>query len=219
MYIFNCNIAAVYYPTNSFDLKYATDPAAVTLVDGTKLEVADISKFTSVTNDTPLPGAPRNAAYLGETYTCGNALVPANLGDQSGVVDSLSAGAITARYIFLDDMVGVTTFGGRIGLSEIRFYAYQAPVAENSFTNWIGGYTLPGDQLGFGQDPDKDGLANGLENYFGTHPGEFSTGLTAGAVTRVGGNSFTFTHPHNPNEGRGDHPGQPLLPCQRRRAG
>ena len=44
------------------------------------------------------------------------------------------------------------------------------------------------------QDPDGDGIDNGVENFFGTEPGVFSQGLQAGGVS---GNQFTFTHPVN----------------------
>ena len=44
------------------------------------------------------------------------------------------------------------------------------------------------------QDPDGDGIDNGVENFFGTEPGVFSRGLVAGTVS---GN--TFTHPLNAN--------------------
>ncbi|MGB6222892.1 hypothetical protein, partial [Haloferula sp.] len=51
----------------------------------------------------------------------------------------------------------------------------------------------PGDR-DFNDDPDGDSLANGLESWFGTHPGEFNAGIvnlaTDGTVT-------TFTHPEN----------------------
>lgn len=53
----------------------------------------------------------------------------------------------------------------------------------------------PTDQ-GFDLDPDNDGLANGLEAWLGTHPGEFNVGLT-GLTTN--GNITTFTHPQNEN--------------------
>jgi hypothetical protein len=51
-------------------------------------------------------------------------------------------------------------------------------------------------EQGFGQDPDGDNLANGLEAWFGTHPGEFNPGL-AGLTTD--GATTTFTHPQNEN--------------------
>jgi hypothetical protein len=49
---------------------------------------------------------------------------------------------------------------------------------------------------GFGDDPDGDNLANGLEAWFGTHPGEFNAGLTN---ISANGTTTTFTHPQNGN--------------------
>ena len=65
----------------------------------------------------------------------------------------------------------------------------------NTFTNWIGGFAVGG-QTAFTDDPDKDGLANGIECYFGTHPGEFTSGVVPG-VMNAGAGIFTFTHPLN----------------------
>lgn len=69
-------------------------------------------------------------------------------------------------------------------------------VGVTTFTAYISDPTFglaPGEQ-GFAQEPDGDGLANGLEAWFGTHPGKADAGLanlsTDGAVT-------TFTHPSN----------------------
>jgi uncharacterized repeat protein (TIGR02543 family) len=57
-------------------------------------------------------------------------------------------------------------------------------------------YGLPPENQGFADDPDGDGLANGLEAWFGTHPGLFNAGL---AGLSRNGNTITFTHPHNEN--------------------
>ena len=86
------------------------------------------------------------------------------------------------------------SFPGLAGLSEIRFAGSLVP--NNTFATWIADPAFginPADQ-GVGDDPDGDGIANGVENFFGTHPGEFSQGLLAGTRS---GNSFTFTHPQN----------------------
>jgi hypothetical protein len=64
---------------------------------------------------------------------------------------------------------------------------------DNTFANWIAGYSVGG-QTGIGDDPDGDGNDNGVENFFGTAPDEFSQGLVSGAAD-TGAGTFTFTHP------------------------
>lgn len=67
-------------------------------------------------------------------------------------------------------------------------------VIDNTFANWIAGKTGVGGQTALADDPDGDGVPNAVENFFGTHPGEFSRGLVAGTVDGVEG-IFTFAHP------------------------
>ena len=65
-----------------------------------------------------------------------------------------------------------------------------------TFRTWISDPAFgidPGKQ-GLADDPDGDGVENGVENHFGTNPGAFSQGVVAGARS---GNTFTFTHPLN----------------------
>ena len=54
---------------------------------------------------------------------------------------------------------------------------------------------LLGGQTGFNDDPDRDGLKNGVENFFGTNPSSANIGITEIAKS---GNTITFRHPQNP---------------------
>ena len=63
----------------------------------------------------------------------------------------------------------------------------------NTFATWISGFSVNG-LNGVSDDADGDGTDNGVENFFGTAPDAFSTGLLAGTKS---GNIFTFTHPQN----------------------
>ena len=77
-----------------------------------------------------------------------------------------------------------------------RIDAAAFAIVGNNFSSWIAGYPGVGPQTGFNEDPENDGLPNGVEAWFGTHPGEFNAGITnlttAGSIT-------TFTHPRNEN--------------------
>lgn len=66
--------------------------------------------------------------------------------------------------------------------------------ALNDFSDWIDDFSLPAADQDFTDDPDGDGLENGLEAWFGTHPGQFTSGLADISST---GLTTTFTHPQN----------------------
>ena len=70
--------------------------------------------------------------------------------------------------------------------------ATQAPA--NTFNTWISNpaFGLALADQGLADDPDGDGIPNAIEAWFGTHPGQFNSGL-AHLTTR--GLTTTFTHP------------------------
>ena len=67
---------------------------------------------------------------------------------------------------------------------------------ENDFNSWISdpAFGLDPAEQGLAVDPDGDRLSNGLEAWFGTHPGLFDAGL---ADLANNGTTTTFTHPRN----------------------
>ncbi|WP_052572718.1 hypothetical protein [Haloferula sp. BvORR071] len=61
----------------------------------------------------------------------------------------------------------------------------------DDYLAWISGYPVAG-QSGFDQDPDHDGLANGIEQVLGTSPASSNSGLHEVAAT--GPHSYRFRH-------------------------
>jgi hypothetical protein len=102
-----------------------------------------------------------------------------------------------AYHLLIDSTAIVDTSGGHAFAGMASPGAWNlttAGIPVNSFVNWISNSVFglaPADQ-DFGDDPDGDGIGNGVENFFGTHPGTFTQGLAAGIRS---GNTFTFTHP------------------------
>lgn len=78
--------------------------------------------------------------------------------------------------------------------SNKRRVTAAAFVVANSFANWGVDNDL-GDASELADDPDADRLPNGLEAWFGSNPGEFSSGIASFALA---GNDTTFTHPVSP---------------------
>jgi hypothetical protein len=75
-------------------------------------------------------------------------------------------------------------------------FLYSEPPPASTFANWIGDYPGVATEDGFDDDPDRDGLPNGIENFLGTDPTALSQGVQALARS---GNTLTFQHPQNPD--------------------
>ena len=103
---------------------------------------------------------------------------------------------ITAVSVEYKDDNGQALANGqrRPVLDDLGFIVAAAP--SNTFATWIANpaFGLDAEDQDFPDDPDGDGLTNGLEAWFGTHPGEFSPGL---AQVATNGTTTTFTHPRN----------------------
>jgi methionine-rich copper-binding protein CopC len=106
---------------------------------------------------------------------------------------------LTEYYVLFDaaaiiDNSGGNAFAGISSSSAWSFTAAAPPVS--TFSSWISSpaFGLAVADRDLADDPDGDGIDNGVENVFGTHPGAFTQGLAAGVRS---GNSFTFTHPQN----------------------
>jgi hypothetical protein len=112
-------------------------------------------------------------------------------------IDPTSDLAASVGYYVLIDSTAIkdTSDNFFAGTSGSGSWNFTTIVSSNTFAEWIAGFEVGG-LTDFDDDFDWDGLANGLEAWFGTHPGEFSQGL-AGLTTD--GTTTTFEHPRNAN--------------------
>lgn len=85
------------------------------------------------------------------------------------------------------------------GTDSFHWYGFSnelVGIPVNTFSNWISNptYGIAAVDRDLLDDPDGDNLPNGVEAWFGTHPGEFSTGLSGPSTN---GTVTTFTHLRN----------------------
>ncbi len=87
-----------------------------------------------------------------------------------------------------------TESGAAVVLSEgcpsmevLLFLEANVPVVSATFAGWIDHFAGVGAQTGFNDDPDGDGIPNGIEQFLGTSPGAKSAGLVAGGGSFAGG--------------------------------
>jgi hypothetical protein len=101
------------------------------------------------------------------------------------------------------DFVGGTAIRGEVNATISQFYVeltgdrvFHVDLATigggSDYASWIGGFSGVGLLNGFNDDADGDGIGNGVENFFGTHPSASNTGITQVSSS---GNSVTFLHP------------------------
>ncbi len=154
-----------------YNMKFLTFDGA-----GTRNDVRSDS-FASKVLVTRSGDAPGDGSYQNVSFS----FTPDPVADAAVLGHDLAIrfrGATTSANI---DNVSVVSSGGTGG---------------NDFSDWISDFPGVGALDGIDDDADGDGIDNGVENFFGTDPSAFSSGLVSAAVDS-GAGTFTFSHPLN----------------------
>ncbi len=133
--------------------------------------------------------APNTTYYFEVTADTAPLFVEWNGSAAGGYPDGEAFGGLTGSDAVIDATYTPLT-GDR------SFHADLTAVVGDDFTSWVSdpAFGLDPSEQGFDHDPDRDGVANGLENFLGTDPSQFSPALSAQGLT---GNTFIFRHPQN----------------------
>ncbi|MCF7730620.1 MAG: hypothetical protein K9N23_02990 [Akkermansiaceae bacterium] len=135
----------------------------------------------------PNPGGGLSGYVPYQTTSEATALADAAGGSAGGnylKFTGLTGSSLTLTSLGLPDQAGFEQ-DGLAGLQVIN------TTPANTYATWISGFSGVGSATGFGEDPDGDGLMNGIESYFGNDPSQADGGLFAVAAGESG---FKFRH-------------------------
>jgi hypothetical protein len=157
--------------TDVVDVQRGVSSVGNLILGNMTLKIRDAGVTTAINSTDPLTVF---------TYQTG---VARSIGNITFDTSALGAGWTVGTLALTDDGNGTISLTGLSKTASV-----------NTFATWIASYPGVGDLTGINDDADGDGIANGVENFFGTDPSASSSGLVAGAV---GVNTFTFRHPRN----------------------
>ncbi len=190
------NVSSV-VPTNGTHQLWLNGGNTIYQDTGVVIELGATYTLTvDVTTTPPFDGHTGTLRLYGSTFGFGTAIGGAETSKVTAVsVWTTETTSFTATATEAGQTLGIalSTTGTQTEWDNVRLTATIPPPA-NTFVNWIDGFGLAIADQDFDDDSDGDGLENGLEAWFGTHPGQFSTGIAD--ISNIG-LTTTFTHPQN----------------------
>jgi hypothetical protein len=206
--------AANYLNSNILNWLASDDPDIILLKIGTNSQDQSGLNTLVTTITTTKPDAHLIIAQIMPKYTYQSGIVTYNSYIRDTLVPGFQAQGKKVTLVdqyapFLTDPAVLTSIDqslfsnginhpdndGYDKMAQVWFEGIEAlGIGPDSFDTWISNpaFGIDPAKRGLDDDPDNDGIDNGVENYFGTDPGESTPGVVAGPKN---GNSFTFTHP------------------------